>query len=336
MPSLTTGTTNFASTVTALVVRTVLDNLRAGLPHLPAEVAVLANHVKGTNGVFRFVAYPDFAPDTDVLTEGIEFPQADEQSMTIEYDEFAVSQRGGVVRSSDLALIQSPHDLVKQMVEKASRHALVTIDEIAKQVWNTPVPGETVLRPTGATSRGTTTAAMVLTGTLVRSAAALLAAKDVPKIGSKPDSIQGQRGGEYVAIAHPLVIADLKADTTNGGWTDAAKYAQPKAMLTGEVGAYQGVRFIESTRATVVANVGSPGTVDIFRTFVTGRQAIAWADPASLMASFLPPTPSKDDPLGQIAKAGWKAYVGGILTDAGAPGGRYLVIESAASLGANA
>jgi len=336
MATLTTATTNFSATVTALIVRTILDNLRAGLPHLPAEVAALASHVKGTNGTFRFVAYPDFAPDTTPLTEGVEFPEAEEQTMTIDYDEFTVAQRGGVVRSSDLALVQSPHDLVKQMVDKASRHALVSIDEIAKGVWNTPVPGQITLRPTGATSQGTTTAAMVITGALVRAAYAYLAGRDVPRVGSSPSDEQGQVGGSYVGIAHPHVIADLKADGATGGWTDVAKYASPKNLLSGEVGMYGGVRFIESTRATVVPNVGSPGTVDIYKTFVSGRHAIAWADPASLMASWLPPTPTKEDPLGQIAKAGWKAYVGGILTDAGAPGGRYLVIESAASLGANA
>jgi N4-gp56 family major capsid protein len=299
------------------------------------EVAVTAKHVKGTNGVFRFVAYPDFPPDTTTLTEGVEFPLANEQTLGIEYDDFQALQKGGVVRSSDLALVQSPHDMVAQLVDKARRHALVTMDEIAKGVWNTPVSGEVVLRPTGATSRATTDATEVITGTLVRAAHALLSGRDVGKVGAAVSETDGQIGGSYVAIAHPHVIHDLKADTATGGWTDAVKYAKPVQLMTGEVGEYMGVRFIESSRATIVANAGAGSTVDIYRTIVAGRQAIAWADPSSLMATFIPPTPTKTDPLGQIAKAGWKAYVGGILTDAGAAGGRYCAIETAASLGAN-
>lgn len=336
MASLTTATANFSKTVTDLISQQILEALRAGLPHLPAEVAVVANHLKGTNGVFRFIGYPDFPPDTTSLVEGTQFPTANEQTLAIEYDDFTALQKGGVVRSSDLALIQSPHDMVVQLTDKITRHALITLDEIARVVWNTPVSGETVLRPTGATSQATTTAAMVLTGALIRAGYGLLAGKNVQRIGSAANTEQGQVGGAYVAIAHPHVITDLKADAIAGGWVDAAKYAAPTNLLTGEVGSYQGVRFVESTRATIVPNVGSPSTVDLYRTFLAGKQAIAWADPNSLMTSFLPPIPTKEDPLGQIAKAGWKAYCGGVLTDAAAAGGRYLVIETASSLGANA
>lgn len=336
MATLTTATTNFAKTVTDLIAAQILDALRAGLPHLPAEVAVTAQHVKGTNGVFRFIGYPDFPADTTTLAEGIEFPLANEQTLAIEYDDFSATQKGGVVRSSDLAIIQSPHDMAAQLVDKVRRHALLTIDEVARLVWDTPVSGETVLRPTGATSRATTTAAMVLTGALVRAAYGFLAGKDVLRVGAAASTDQGQVGGSYVAIAHPHVIHDLKGDTTLGSWVDAAKYAVPIQLLTGEVGSYMGVRFIESTRATIKANTGSPSTVDVYKTIVAGQQAIAWADPSSLMTSFIPPTPTKTDPLGQVAKAGWKAYVGGIITDAAAVGGRYCVIETASSLGANA
>ena len=138
-----------------------------------------------------------------------------------------------------------------------------------------------------------------------------------------------------MAIAHPHVIFDLQGDTAVGSWTDASKYGRPVQLMTGEVGEYMGVRFIESTRATIKANTGVGGLVDVYRTIVAGKQAIAWADPTSLLTSFIPPTPTKEDPLGQVAKAGWKAWVGGVLTDAGAPGGRYCVIETSSSLGIN-
>lgn len=334
MATLTTATTNFSKTVTDLIAQQILDALRAGLPHLPAEVAVMANHIKGTNGVFRFIAYPDFPPDTTTLTEGVEFPSGSEQTLAIQYDDFTALQKGGVVRSSDLALIQSPHDMVAQLVDKVRRHALVTIDEIARLAWATPIAGEVVIRPAGAATQADIANTMFLTGLLVRAAYGNLAGRDVARVGSAASAEQGQLGGAYVAIAHPHVIHDLKGDTATGSWVDASKYALPVQLMTGEVGAYMGVRFIESTRATIVVD-GGVTTTDVYRTFVAGRQAIAWADPNSLMTSFIPPTPTKTDPLGQIAKAGWKAYVGGVLTDAGAANGRYVVIETASSLGAN-
>ncbi len=335
MATLTTATNNFSKTVVDLISQQILDSLRAGLPHLPNEVAVLASHVKGTDGVFRFINYGDFPADTTSLTEGVAFPLANEQTLAIDYDEFTALQKGGVVRSSDLALIESPHDMVAQLIEKTKRHALLTIDEVARLVWDTPVSGENVIRPAGIASRVLTAAGSIITGLLVRAAAANLAARDVARVGSTPSADQGQIGGEYVGIAHPHVLFDLQADTATGGWTDAAKYAKPVQLMTGEVGMYMGVRFISSTRATIKANAGVGSVVDVYRTIITGKQAIAWADPTSLMTAFIPPTPTKDDPLGQIAKAGWKAFVGGVLTDAGAVGGRYVVIESSSSLGAN-
>lgn len=63
-----------------------------------------------------------------------------------------------------------------------------------------------------------------------------LAIWNVPKIA-----------GNYVCIASIRAIRDLKNDTTVGGWVDAARYAGSKRLFTGEVGVYDGVRFIEET-----------------------------------------------------------------------------------------
>jgi len=52
-------------------------------------------------------------------------------------------------------------------------------------------------------------------------------------------------------------------------------------IYNGEIGAFEGIRFVESARAPLFANAsngsGSAGTIDVYGTLVMGRQALAKA-----------------------------------------------------------
>ena len=56
--------------------------------------------------------------------------------------------------------------------------------------------------------------------------------------------------GKYVALIHPSVSYDLR---NSPYWVEAHKYARPEEIYNGEIGELHGVRFIETTTATVWA-----------------------------------------------------------------------------------
>ena len=58
------------------------------------------------------------------------------------------------------------------------------------------------------------------------------------------------RGGMYVAYVHPEVSHDLKTETGNNIWRTPNEYQNISALYAGEIGAWEGVRFIETPRMT--------------------------------------------------------------------------------------
>src|SRR5262245_21434915 len=110
MAITTSASPQFATTVEALIRAELIANLPTGLPHLPREVMVVATYAKGTgdgtgDGLFRFVAYKDLAPATADLVEGVS-PAG--QTLASEILQFTTSQKGDVVRVSDIFAEQSP------------------------------------------------------------------------------------------------------------------------------------------------------------------------------------------------------------------------------------
>ena len=113
-------------------------------------------------------------------------------------------------------------------------------------------------------------------------------------------------GNSYGAMVTPAVGATLMVEAGALGWTDAAKYAGPDRLVTGELGTYRGVRFFSNAR--IPAKTGS-----VFPTYVFGADVIAWADLSSLRVTSVTPTPSIADPLAQRGAAGFAVRAGGML-----------------------
>lgn len=315
MATFSTGTSGFSSIVVELVHKRILDNLRATLPHLTPGSYIPAEYIQGTNGIHRYVAYVDASAQTISLTEGAA-PTA--QALAIASGTFTAAQKGGVFEWTDLAEMQDPHNIVAVTAERAARQAAVTIDELARQLYRDFSTAAYITYSSG-TSRGTVSATM--TGALVKKMVARLSNANVPRF---PD-------GFYRAIIHPRAIYDLMTDTSNGGWMDATRYVDNSPLLAGEIGQYAGVKFLESSIATTFATAGASG-VDVLRTVFLGKEALAWTDPSALSAYFVPRGGDTSDPLAQLGKVGWKAYVGGRVIDQTGAGPRIQVLESAGTI----
>lgn len=84
-------------------------------------------------------------------------------------------------------------------------------------------------------------------------------------------------GGSYIGVLHPHVQVDLMEDTDAAGWVTPANYSAAEKRWNGEIGRFEGVKFITAPRALTYADTGSPTTVDVYATVILGAQAIAKA-----------------------------------------------------------
>jgi len=83
-------------------------------------------------------------------------------------------------------------------------------------------------------------------------------------------------GGFYAAYVHPDVVYDIQQDTGTAGWRLPHIYSQPGEIWSGELGAFEGFRFIETPRAPVWAKTASTAG-DIYQSICIGRQGLAKA-----------------------------------------------------------
>jgi N4-gp56 family major capsid protein len=144
--------------------------------------------------------------------------------------------------------------------------------------------------------------------------------------------------GYYIGFIHPDVSYDLRRETGNASWNAPHVNMDTANIYTGEIGTFESVRFIETPRTKVRTNAsdgaGAAGNIDVYDTYIMGRQALAKA------YSFVDgngPVPSVRrgpvvDSLMRFNPIGWY-WLGGY--------GRFREaslrrIESASSIGANA
>lgn len=247
MAQISTSTTNFDKTVVTLVNKRLEELLRSPLPHLLPGNFREASFVKGTNSTMRFINIADMSVVAGAVSAGTppwltEGTPPTSEDLAIGYEEFTASQAGRVIKLTDVAMMESPFDLLSEAADRVARNALATAD---KRVAEVLAAGAQVMYAGGATSRATIPHNSPLTGALVKLAVARLKAADVPTFSD----------GTYRAIVHPGSTYDLENDTSVGGWIDAQRYAGSAALFSGEVGRYAGVRFIESSAAVSYSDV---------------------------------------------------------------------------------
>lgn len=147
-------------------------------------------------------------------------------------------------------------------------NAGVSLDTIARDVLKA---GTNVIYATGGatdpTARNTVEPDDEITAHDVRKVVAQLGGANVQRIG-----------GFYNGYIHPDVSLDLREETGAAAWRDPHTYSQPAEIWNGEIGAFEGCRWIETPRAPVFADAGSSTTLtDVYATMVIGRQALAKA-----------------------------------------------------------
>lgn len=315
MPSgpITTSTSNFQTLMQDLVLAKATEELRARLVHVMPDQYVPGRFVKGTNQI-RYARYNDLGANATALSEGV---APTEQGLTISSDAFAAVQYGQTLSITDLAQLDSPHDLISVASDRLARQAAETMDIVVRDVI---AAGTNVKYAGVATSRATVAKTHVITGDLIKRQVAALKAANVPTFAD----------GTYRCIIHPFHEYDLISDTAVSGWLEANKYVDNTPLLNGEIGKFAGVRFVVSSNAKVWAGAGATGA-NVYNAQFFGPDSFTVGDSQTLQAYFTAPGGDHSDPLAQKAIAGWKMRFGAKLLDLA--GAKYIRLETGATLG---
>ena len=214
----------------------------------------------------KFTITTDMTVATASLDESVD---VDAVALADSQVTLTLAEKGNAVVTTFRARATSFIPLNRTVANVVGRNAGESLDTLAREAMS---DGTNVRYATGGTTdptaRNTVQPEDTLTAYDVRRARTDLAAASVGRFA----------GGFYASVIHPDVAFDLRSETGAAAWRDPHVYSQPNEIWTGEVGAFEGFRFLESPRAKVLADAGSSTTLtDVYITVFFGQQALAKA-----------------------------------------------------------
>ncbi len=117
----------------------------------------------------------------------------------------------------------------------------------------------------------------------------------------KDNNVPKFDGQNYLAIINPFTAAEIFKSTEAGGWVDSLKYTRPEMLISGELGSYFGLRFVEENNV-LSSTMGTSGFTG--EMIIVGDDAIAEAiaKPESVMA--------EDWDFNRFHAIAWNAFLG--------------------------
>lgn len=139
--------------------------------------------------------------------------------------------------------------------------------------------------------------------------AAALTADDVRAIVAelRTNSVPTWDANNYVALIHPRVAAAFRAITDQAGWRYANTYVDTSALMSDEIGIFENVRFVSTSRVLPKGNEFGVDGSGVYSTYFLGRQALAEVvvkEPAVIVDGTIP------DPYGRKTAIGWYGILG--------------------------
>ena len=199
------------------------------------------------------------------LTENVNI---DEKRMSNSRVSISVTEYGNAVSVSEKAIQLSLHnELEEASIQLGNDMAQVLDTEVMDVAFSTT----NVLYGGGKTSSSALVTGDAFTAKTVKDAVEFLGTNNAPKFN----------GAYYVCIAHPHQLRQLRDDKD---WIGAHQYVESGVgnIYEGEVGMYEGVRFVETTN--VPANDASTSLVKFgvsiptYEAVIFGENAFAWAE----------------------------------------------------------
>ena len=166
----------------------------------------------------------------------------------------------------------------------------------------------------GSTNKVRTTSTGTASGAMTFANAANINSKAVRRVVAKMRNDNAvEFGNAYIGLIHPDVCVDLREETDAAGWRTPHNADNANSLIwNGEVGVYEGVRWVEYNRApkSTVAEA-SPGTGEknLYTTILLGQEGIAEAVAVEAGTTVTPTT----DKFGRLMGLGWYFFGGWTL-----------------------
>lgn len=177
------------------------------------------------------------------------------------YVDLVYEERGFSVTTTKKLGIMSFADIETEKAYQVARHSARTADSL---VVDAAVTGTQKIYGGAFTAEGDITAGTETDSGDFRKA----------KTWLRTNAAQSWYGNFHAAYVHPHIVHDLREETTAAGWRVPNEYGMSQERIwNGEIGEFEGMRFIENANARITAT-GSGGAL-VYRSFIMGREAIA-------------------------------------------------------------
>lgn len=254
---------------------------RSMLKLVAASIADKIPMEHGTGLTAYFIRYKRMNVPIAPLSEGTD-PSS--SSFDIDGVNVTLDQWGDLLNVTDIALLATNHDVVRQVLDLLSDNAQRVIDREVQLVW---LSGTNIIYGDGSVSaRANITSGMKLSDTLITQAIVQLEDQGAPPRNG-PNGIRTESSGDirngnaFVAVAGPHVIGEIRQPgTVLGSWVSVMMYNRAEALYNAEVGTWLGLRFVMTNfipkftllgNATVaVASTGSGGITGLVVTAIDG------------------------------------------------------------------
>lgn len=258
-------------------------------------------HVGATVG-FTLVA--DLAIRTTPLNETL--PDVDAVALSDSSVVVTLVEYGNAVLTSAKIRLTSYVEVDPIVANVVGYNAGVSMDEVAAQV---AVGGTNVLYGSAGATLPTSRTTIQLEDSI--------AGKDIRQAVAKLRGLNSMPFGDaYAAVIHPDISYDLRGGSGTSQWRDVHSYSAPEGIMNGEVGMFEGARFLENPRTPKFVDAsngaGAGGTIDVYTTLLLGQQAIA---KAFAMREGYGPNPQVVlgpvvDKLRRFIPVGWRHFTG--------------------------
>lgn len=181
--------------------------------------------------------YRQLAPSIKALSETTDVDGNQIQDFQVS---FSIQEYGYSIGTTEKLNLISYHGPIENIIRTLLAPQMAhSVDIMARNAFWAGAPTRYA---GGAANRAALTSSDVATIDIVKQAAFRLATNRI-----------APSGGNYICVAHPAVIYDLREDSL---WENAGVYSDPSRLVNGEVGRIYGVRFVESHHARL-ANAGT-------------------------------------------------------------------------------
>lgn len=244
----------------------VYDALRPQL-YFDACADVRATKQAHRGSAVTFTKNVDLSVATTALVESVD---VDAVALSDSQVTVTLVEQGNAVITTAKLRGSSFIDVDKDAAQRVGFNAGISLDTLAR----TPLGGGTNVSYGGnATARNTVGPDDTMTAAKARAIRAYFVKQNV----------MTWNDGFYRAFMHPDVAVDFRTESDAAAWRSPRTYSDPKDLWTGAIGVFEGVEYIETPRAEVLADAGSSTTLtDVYKTIFVGRQALAKAYSSSV------------------------------------------------------